>query len=145
MPYFVCAREGAGQIVLKRDTREAAEKKAAELLDVGCFEVEVIAKPEQCGLIARHSDLFRSPPIPLAGPRQCFPRMPMMPNLTSPFDRTTHSSERDKIRAHAKGEEQPSCKFARAHRSREPAVDCYTDRREAKSGRVEQDGEELAP
>lgn len=44
MPYFVCARDGVGQIILNRDTREAAEKKAAELRDVGYFEVEIIAK-----------------------------------------------------------------------------------------------------
>ncbi len=44
MPYFVCARDGAGQIILKRNTREAAEKKAAELRDMGYFEVEIIAK-----------------------------------------------------------------------------------------------------
>ena len=44
MPYFVCARDGAGQIILKRDTREAAEKKAAELRDMGYFEVKIIAK-----------------------------------------------------------------------------------------------------
>lgn len=44
MPYFVCARDGAGQIVLKRDTREAAEKKAADLRDMGYFEVEVVVK-----------------------------------------------------------------------------------------------------
>jgi hypothetical protein len=44
MPYFVCARDGAGQVILKRDTREAAEKKAAELREMGCFEVEIIAK-----------------------------------------------------------------------------------------------------
>lgn len=47
MPYFVCARDGAGQIILKRDTREAAEKKAAELRDTGCFEVEIVAKGEE--------------------------------------------------------------------------------------------------
>lgn len=47
MPYFVCARDGAGQIILKRDTMEAAEKKAAELRDIGYFEVEIIAKGEE--------------------------------------------------------------------------------------------------
>ena len=44
MPYFVCARDGAGQIILKRYTREAADKKAAELRDMGYFEVEIVAK-----------------------------------------------------------------------------------------------------
>ena len=47
MPYFVCARDGAGQIILKRNTREAAEKKAAELRDMGYFEVEIIPKGEE--------------------------------------------------------------------------------------------------
>lgn len=47
MPYFVCARDGAGQIILKRDTREAAEKKAAEFRDMGYFEVEIIAKSNE--------------------------------------------------------------------------------------------------
>jgi len=47
MPYFVCARDGAGQIILKRDTREAAEKKAAELRNIGYFEVEIVAKGEE--------------------------------------------------------------------------------------------------
>lgn len=47
MPYFVCARDGAGQIILKRNTREAAEKKAAELRDMGYFEVEIVAKGEE--------------------------------------------------------------------------------------------------
>lgn len=42
MPYFVSARDGAGQIILKRETREAAEKKAAELRDARWFEVEII-------------------------------------------------------------------------------------------------------
>jgi hypothetical protein len=44
MSYFICARDGAGQLVLKRETREAAEKKAAELRDMGCFQVEIIEK-----------------------------------------------------------------------------------------------------
>jgi hypothetical protein len=39
MPYFVRARDGAGQ-----NTQEAAEKKAAELRDMGCFEVEIVEK-----------------------------------------------------------------------------------------------------
>jgi hypothetical protein len=44
MSYFVCARDGAGRIILKRDTREAAEKKAAELRELGYFEVEILDK-----------------------------------------------------------------------------------------------------
>ena len=46
MPYFVCARDGAGLLVLKRETREAAEKKAAELRDLRCFDVEVVEKDD---------------------------------------------------------------------------------------------------
>lgn len=42
MAYFICARDGAGQLVFKRETREAAEKKAAELRDMGCFEVDIV-------------------------------------------------------------------------------------------------------
>ena len=47
MPYFVRARDGAGQIILKRDTREAAEKKAAELRDARWFDVEIIEQKAQ--------------------------------------------------------------------------------------------------
>ena len=47
MSFFIRARDGAGQLVLKRDTREAAEKKVAELRDMGCFQVEIIEKAIQ--------------------------------------------------------------------------------------------------
>jgi hypothetical protein len=48
MTYFVRARDTAGYITLRRDTKEAAEKKAEELRELGCFEIEIIeeAKPE---------------------------------------------------------------------------------------------------
>ena len=46
MAYFICARDGAGQLILKSITREAAEKKAAELRDMGCFEVNIVEKAE---------------------------------------------------------------------------------------------------
>jgi hypothetical protein len=48
MAYFVRARDTAGYITLRRDTKEAAEKKAAELRELGCFEIEIFeeAKPE---------------------------------------------------------------------------------------------------
>jgi hypothetical protein len=48
MAYFVRARDTAGYITLRRDTKEAAEKKAEELRELGCFEIEIIeeAKPE---------------------------------------------------------------------------------------------------
>jgi hypothetical protein len=40
--YYVRARDAAGYITLRRDTREAAEKKAAELRELGCFEIEIV-------------------------------------------------------------------------------------------------------
>ena len=42
MPYFIHARDGAGLVVLRRETREAAEKKAAELREAGCFDVSIV-------------------------------------------------------------------------------------------------------
>lgn len=42
MPYFIHARDGAGLVVLRRETREAAEKKAAELREAGCFDVAIV-------------------------------------------------------------------------------------------------------
>ena len=41
MTYSIFARDGTSRIVLKRETREAAEKKARELTDLGWFEVQV--------------------------------------------------------------------------------------------------------
>jgi hypothetical protein len=41
MTYFIFARDGASRIVLKRESREAAEKKARELTDLGWFEVQI--------------------------------------------------------------------------------------------------------
>jgi len=41
MTYFIFARDGTSQIVLKRDSEDAARKKASELKEMGWFEVEV--------------------------------------------------------------------------------------------------------
>lgn len=41
MTYFIFARDGTSRIVLKRESRDAAEKKARELTDLGWFEVRV--------------------------------------------------------------------------------------------------------
>ena len=41
MTYFIFARDGTSRIVLKRDSRDAAEKKARELTDLGWFEVKI--------------------------------------------------------------------------------------------------------
>lgn len=45
MTYLIHARDGTGHIVLKRDTEEAALKKAAELKELGWFEVGVQETP----------------------------------------------------------------------------------------------------
>jgi hypothetical protein len=41
MTYFIYARDGTSQIVLKRDSEDAAAKKARELKEMGWFEVEI--------------------------------------------------------------------------------------------------------
>lgn len=41
MTFYVRARDTAGYITLRRETREAAEKKAEELREMGCFEIEI--------------------------------------------------------------------------------------------------------
>ena len=41
MAYSIYARDGTSRIVLKRQSREAAEKKACELTELGWFEVEI--------------------------------------------------------------------------------------------------------
>jgi hypothetical protein len=41
MTYFIYARDGTGQIVLKRDSEDAALKKARELKEMGWFEVDI--------------------------------------------------------------------------------------------------------
>jgi hypothetical protein len=41
MTYFIFARDGTSRIVLKRESRDAAEKKARELTEFGWFEVQI--------------------------------------------------------------------------------------------------------
>jgi hypothetical protein len=41
MTYLIYARDGTSQIVLKRDSDEAARKKAHELREMGWFDVEI--------------------------------------------------------------------------------------------------------
>ena len=41
MTFYIHARDAVGCITLRRDTREAAVKKAEELKDMGYFEVEI--------------------------------------------------------------------------------------------------------
>jgi hypothetical protein len=41
MTYLILARDGTSQIVLKRDSEDAAEKKARELKEMGWFDVEI--------------------------------------------------------------------------------------------------------
>jgi hypothetical protein len=44
MTYSIFARDGTSRIVLKRESREAAERKARELTDLGWFEVRIDEK-----------------------------------------------------------------------------------------------------
>ena len=46
MPYSIFARDGTSRIVLKRQSREAAEKKACELAELGWFEVQIAEEEE---------------------------------------------------------------------------------------------------
>jgi hypothetical protein len=46
MAYSIYARYGAGLLILKRPTRKAAEKKASELDELGCVEVEILEDAE---------------------------------------------------------------------------------------------------
>jgi hypothetical protein len=41
MAYSIFARDGTSRIVLKRESRDAAEKKARELAELGWFEVQI--------------------------------------------------------------------------------------------------------
>jgi hypothetical protein len=41
MTYSIFARDGTSRIVLKRESREAAERKARELTDLGWFDVQI--------------------------------------------------------------------------------------------------------
>lgn len=42
MTFLIHARDAAGRITLRRQTREAAEKKAEELRHMGCFDVVIV-------------------------------------------------------------------------------------------------------
>jgi hypothetical protein len=46
MAYSIYARDGTSRIVLKRQGREAAEKKARELSELGWFEVQIAEEDE---------------------------------------------------------------------------------------------------
>jgi hypothetical protein len=41
MTFYIHARDAAGCITLRRDTQEAAAKKAEELRDLGYFDIEI--------------------------------------------------------------------------------------------------------
>ena len=43
--YLILANDGLSRMVLKRNSEEAAFKKAAELRDLGWFRVEVVPQP----------------------------------------------------------------------------------------------------
>jgi hypothetical protein len=46
MTFFIHARDAAGRITLRRDTRDAAAKKADELKDLGYFDIEITEESE---------------------------------------------------------------------------------------------------
>jgi hypothetical protein len=46
MTYFIYARDGAGMVVLQRDSEEAAQQRAAELKELGWLEVNIAKKDE---------------------------------------------------------------------------------------------------
>lgn len=46
MPFYIRARDIAGYVVLRRETREAADKKAEELRQLGCFDVEIFEQAQ---------------------------------------------------------------------------------------------------
>jgi len=41
MTFFIYARDGAGMVVLRRDSEEAAQRRAAELKDMGWFDIDI--------------------------------------------------------------------------------------------------------
>ena len=43
--FEIHARDGTAMIVLRRNTREAAQKKAEELRDMGWFDIEIVELP----------------------------------------------------------------------------------------------------
>jgi hypothetical protein len=53
MTHSIFARDGTSRIVLKRESREAAEKKARELTDLGWFDVRIEdeARIEESGVL----------------------------------------------------------------------------------------------
>ena len=41
MTFFIYARDGAGVVVLRRDSEEAARRRAAELKEMGWFDIDI--------------------------------------------------------------------------------------------------------
>jgi hypothetical protein len=41
MTYFIYARDSVGLVVLRRDSEEAAQKRAAELKEMGWFDIDI--------------------------------------------------------------------------------------------------------
>ena len=61
MAYSIFARDGTSRIVLKRQSREAAEKKASELTDLGWFEVQIDEEVQIEEAESRRESSFASP------------------------------------------------------------------------------------
>ena len=41
MTFFIYARDGAGVVVLRRDSEEAAHRRPAELREMGWFDIDI--------------------------------------------------------------------------------------------------------
>jgi hypothetical protein len=57
--FEIHARDGTAMIVLRRNTRLAAQKKAEELRDMGWFDVEIVepseGRPSRCETAVRRA------------------------------------------------------------------------------------------
>jgi len=42
MTYFIYCRDGASTLIFRRDTKQAAEKKAADMRDSGYCDVRIV-------------------------------------------------------------------------------------------------------
>lgn len=54
MTYFIYARDGAGLVVLRRDSEEAAQRRAAELKDMGWFDIDITEEDDSGSETAAH-------------------------------------------------------------------------------------------
>jgi hypothetical protein len=67
MAYFIFARDGTSRIVLKRDSKEAAERKARELEDLGWFDVHIEVADNHEGSLRNDASNRRDGAVTRAG------------------------------------------------------------------------------